>query len=162
VKILSLSLVGILLVVTITATGSADSNNINNNITHRLLQIAKVQLTDNNNSNNYADISIVSRRILRDVNLFHIVGEVQNTGRESAEFVQIVASFYNSSGTFFGTRYAFTTPITMSPGMKAPFDIDLLIDDKIAKESKSYQLTVSWIDQNGKEIVKPYKGGVLT
>jgi len=162
VKILSLSLVGILLVITITATGSAN-NNINNNITHRLLQIAEAQLSDNNNSNNnYADISIVSRRILRDINLFHIVGEVQNTGRESAEFVQIVASFYNSSGAFFGNSYAFTTPITMSPGMKTPFDIQLLIDDKIANESKSYQLTVSWIDQNGKEIVKHYKGGVLT
>ena len=159
---MSLSLVGILLVISITATGSAN-NNINDNITHRLLQIAEAQLTDNNNSNNkYADISIVSRRILRDVNLFHIVGEVQNTGRESAEFVQIVASFYNSSGLFFGTSYAFTTPITMSPGMKTQFDIQLHIDDKIAKESKSYQLTVSWIDQNGKEIVKHYKGGVLT
>ena len=81
-KILSLSLVGILLVVatTITATGSADNNN---SITNRLFKIAEAQVTDNNNNNNAADVSIVSQRAYSDASLFHITGEAQNTGRES-------------------------------------------------------------------------------
>ena len=90
VKILSLTLFGILLVFT-TATGSAY-----NSITNQLFQIAEAQLT-NNNTNNNADVSLVSQRAYSDEYSFHIVGEVQNTGTVSAEFVEIVASFYNKN-----------------------------------------------------------------
>ena len=130
-KILALGLIGLLLVATTTAaTRSAD----NNSITNRLFQIAEAQLTDNS-SNNNANVSFVSQRAYSDASLFHITGEAQNTGRESAEFVQIVSSFYKDDGQFVGTSYTFTTPTTVSPGMKAPFDIQLLTDDKIVKES---------------------------
>ena len=132
----------------------------NNRITNRLLQIAEAQLTDNNSYNN-ADVSIVSQRAYGDEYTFHIVGEVQNTGTKSAEFVQIVASFYDGNGQFVGTSYTFTAPTTVSPGTKAPFDIQMLIDDRIVKESKSYQLTLSWTNQGGKEIVKQYKNADL-
>jgi hypothetical protein len=154
VKILALGLIGLLLVATTTtaATRSAD----NNSITNRLFQIAEAQLTDNS-SNNNANVSFVSQRAYNDADLFHIVGEVQNTGTEAAEFVQIVASFYNENGQFVGTSFTYTTPNTVSPGTKAPFDIQLLTDDKIAKESKEYQLTLSWMNQDGKEMVKQYK-----
>jgi uncharacterized membrane protein YgcG len=160
VKILSLSLVGILLVAD-TTTSAAGSAANNNNIINRLFQIAEAQLNDNNNNNNAADVSIVSQRAYSDANLFHIVGEVQNTGKEASEYVQIVASFYDGNGQFVGTSYTFTTPTTVSPAMKAPFDIQLLTDDRIVKESKNYQLTLSWIDQNGKEIVKQYESAQL-
>jgi len=150
---------GILLVVAATTAATGSVNN--NVITNRLLQIAEAQLTDNNGSNNNADVSIVSQRAYSDEYTFHIVGEVQNTGSESAEFVQIVASFYEGNGQFVGTSYTFTAPTTVSPGTKAPFDIQMLIDDKIAKESKSYQLTLSWTNEGGKEIVKQYKNADL-
>jgi len=84
-----------------------------------LFQIAEAQLTGNS-SNNNADVSLVSQRAYNDADLFHIVGEVQNTGTEATEFVQIVASFYNENGQFVGTSYTFTTPTTVSPGMRAP------------------------------------------
>jgi hypothetical protein len=118
VKILSLSFIGILLVAT-TATNSADVNSSSNRL---LSQIAEAQLTDNS-SNNNANVSLVSQRAYNDADLFHIVGEVQNTGAEAAEFVQIVASFYNQNGQFVGTSFTYTTPNTVSPGTKAPFDI---------------------------------------
>jgi len=120
VKILALGLIGLLLVVvvtTTTATRSAD-NSINT-ISNRLFQIAEAQLTDNS-SNNNANVSLVSQRAYNDADLFHIVGEVQNTGTEAAEFVQIVASFYNENGQFVGTSFTYTTPNTVSPGTKAP------------------------------------------
>jgi len=157
VKILALGLIGLLLVATTTtATPSAD----NNSITNRLFQIAEAQLTDNSINNN-ANVSLVSQRAYNDADLFHIVGEVQNTGTEAAEFVQIVASFYNENDQFVGTSFTYTTPNTVSPGTKAPFDIQLLTDDMIAKESKSYQLTLSWMNQDGKEMVKQYKSADL-
>jgi hypothetical protein len=37
----------------------------------------------------------------------------------------------------------------------------LLTDDKIAKEGKNYQLTLSWTTQDGKEMVKQYKSADL-
>jgi hypothetical protein len=161
INILSLSLVGILLVVnTAAAAGSANNNN-NSIITNQFFQIAEAQLTDNSINNNNANVSLASQRAYNDANLFHIVGEVQNTGTEAAEFVQIVASFYNENGQFVGTSFTYTTPNTVSPGTKAPFDIQLLTDDKIAKESKSYQLTLSWMNQDGKEMVKQYKSADL-
>ena len=158
-RILSLSVVGILLVVAATTAATGSVNN--NVITNRLLQIAEAQLTDNNGSNNNADVSIVSQRAYSDEYTFHIVGEVQNTGSKSAEFVQIVASFYEGNDQFVGTSYTFTAPTTVSPGTKAPFDIQMLIDDRIVKESKSYQLTLSWTNEGGKEIVKQYKNADL-
>ena len=147
-RILSLSVVGILLVVAATtaATGSVN-NNYNNRINNRLLQIAEAQLIENNNTD---DVSIVSQRAYGDEYTFHIVGEVQNTGSDSAEFVQIVASFYGGNGQFVGTSYTFTAPTTVSPGTKAPFDIQMLIDDRIVKESKSYQMTLIRTKQGGK------------
>jgi hypothetical protein len=156
VKILALGLIGLLLVATTTATRSAD----NNGITNTLFQIAEAQLTDNS-SNNNANVSLVSQRAYNDADLFHIVGEVQNTGTEAAEFVQIVASFYNENDQFVGTSFTYTTPNTVSSGTKAPFDIQLLTDDKIVKESKSYQLTLSWTTQDGKEMVKQYNSADL-
>src|ERR687890_1195845 len=95
VNIISLSFFGILLVFT-TATGSAYTN-----INNQLFQIAEAQLTYNNNNTN-ADVSLVSQRAYSDAYSFHIVGEVQNTGTVSAEYVQIVASFYNENGQFVG------------------------------------------------------------
>src|SRR5919107_4025822 len=154
VKIISLSLFGILLIFT-TATGSAYTN-----INNQLFQIAEAQLTDNNNNTN-ADVSLVSQRSYSDAYSFHIVGEVQNSGTVSAEFVEIVASFYDGNGQFVATSYTFTTPTTVSPGKNAPYDIQLLTDDKIVKESKNYQLTLSWMHQDGKELVKQYKSADL-
>lgn len=74
-KILALGLIGLLLVATTTAaTRSAD----NNSIINRLFQIAEAQLTDNSINNN-ANVSLASQRAYNDADLFHIVGEVQNT-----------------------------------------------------------------------------------
>lgn len=159
-KILALGLIGLLLVVVATTTATRSADNSINTISNRLFQIAEAQLTDNS-SNNNANVSLASQRAYNDADLFHIVGEVQNTGTEAAEFVQIVASFYNENGQFVGTSFTYTTPDTVSPGTKAPFDIQLLTDDMIVKESKSYQLTLSWMNQDGNEMVKQYKSADL-
>jgi hypothetical protein len=154
-------LVGILLVVNTAAAAAAGSANNNNSIiTNQFFQIAEAQLADNN-SNNAADVSLVNQKAYSDASLFHIAGEVQNTGTEPVEYVQIIASFYNGNGQFVGTDFTYAAPTTLSPGMKAPFDMQLLIDEKIVKESKKYQLTLTWLNQDGKEMVRQYQNADL-
>jgi hypothetical protein len=161
INILSLSLVGILLVVNTAAAAAGSANNNNSIITNQFFQIAEAQLADNNSNNAAADVSLVNQKAYSDASLFHIAGEVQNTGTEPVEYVQIIASFYNGNGQFVGTDFTYAAPTTLSPGMKAPFDMQLLIDEKIVKESKKYQLTLTWLNQDGKEMVRQYQNADL-
>jgi hypothetical protein len=68
-------------------------------------------------------------RILSDNNYFsstgtlHIVGEIINESFEPVRFVKIIATFYDSNNSVIGTDFTYTTPSTLQPGQKAPFDI---------------------------------------
>ena len=68
-------------------------------------------------------------RILSDNNYFsstgslHIVGEVINESFEPVRFVKIIATFYDSNNSVIGTDFTYTSPSTLLPGQKAPFDI---------------------------------------
>ena len=53
----------------------------------------------------------------------HIVGEVINESYESMEFVQVTATFYDASNGVVGTSFDYTSPSTLQPGQRAPFDI---------------------------------------
>jgi hypothetical protein len=55
-----------------------------------LFQIAEAQLADNNRNNAAANVSLVSQRAYSYASLFHIAGEVQNTGTEPVKYVQII------------------------------------------------------------------------
>jgi hypothetical protein len=54
---------------------------------------------------------------------YRIVGEVQNNGTETAKFVEVSASLYDSNNKVIGTESNFTKPSTIEPGQKAPFEI---------------------------------------
>jgi hypothetical protein len=51
----------------------------------------------------------------------HIVGEVQNSGTENAEFVEIDFNFYNSSNTLLSTDFTFTELNVLAPGERSGF-----------------------------------------
>jgi hypothetical protein len=53
----------------------------------------------------------------------HIVGEVINESYESMEFVQLTATFYDASNGVVETSFDYTSPSTLQPGQRAPFDI---------------------------------------
>jgi hypothetical protein len=55
--------------------------------------------------------------------MFSIVGEVENNGTQTASFVQLYATLYDSSNQVIGTGFAYAKPSTIEPGMKAPFEI---------------------------------------
>src|SRR5918995_5466656 len=63
-----------------------------------------------------------------------IIGEILNNGTETADFVEIVASFYDANGQIVGTESGFTDPYTLNTGNKAPFTVLLFGDDLILEE----------------------------
>ena len=68
-------------------------------------------------------------RILSDNNYvastgsLHIVGEVINESYQPVRFVKITATFYDANNGVIGTDFTYTSPSTLQPGQKAPFDM---------------------------------------
>jgi hypothetical protein len=59
---------------------------------------------------------------------YHIVGEVQNNGQQTAKFVEVSATLYDSNNKVIGTEFIFTKPRDIDPGQKAPFEITVDTD----------------------------------
>ncbi len=59
---------------------------------------------------------------------YHIVGEVQNNGTQTAKFVQVSATLYDSNNKVIGTDFSFTNPSDIDPGQKASFEFDKVMD----------------------------------
>jgi hypothetical protein len=70
------------------------------------------------------DLQIVSTSsFISEVGHTHIVGEVINQGRRTANAVKVIATLYGSDGKVVGTDFTFTQPSSIDPGNKAPFEI---------------------------------------
>ncbi|CAN5240522.1 hypothetical protein BH18THE2_BH18THE2_41480 [soil metagenome] len=65
--------------------------------------------------NNYVD----------SIGTLHIVGEVINESYQPARYVRITATFYDANNSVIGTDYTFTSPSTLQPGQRAPFDLTI-------------------------------------
>ena len=76
----------------------------------------------------------------------HIVGELANRGQEQAKFVKITASLYNPNNQLVATDYTYTDPLTIIPGMSAPFDLMILRDVFQQNLITSVKLHVAWDD----------------
>jgi hypothetical protein len=82
-------------------------------------------------------------RILSDNNYFsstgtfHIVGEIINESFEPVRFVKIIATFYDSNNSVIGTDFTYTSPSTLQPGQKAPFDM-IVIEGSMPLHLVSY------------------------
>lgn len=58
-------------------------------------------------------------------------GEIKNNGTETAEFVQITATFYNEHNVTLGSDFAYTNPTSIDPGQSAPYKMDIGFGDDI-------------------------------
>ena len=65
--------------------------------------------------NNYVD----------SIGTLHIVGEVINESYQPARYVRITATFYDANNSVIGTDFTFTSPSTLQPGQRAPFDLTI-------------------------------------
>jgi hypothetical protein len=54
--------------------------------------------------------------------IYTIIGEVQNYGTSTIEFVKVVVTFYDASNTVIGTDFTYTEIDELSPNQKSPFE----------------------------------------
>ena len=88
------------------------------------------------------DAEILSKSTHRSsTGRFHIVGEVENTGIDTLEFVKVIATIYDTGGTVIGTDSTYTQPYTLKCGQVAPFDI--LCTGDVPQAGK-YKVVVDW------------------
>ena len=72
----------------------------------------------------FSGISIKSHSgFFDDRGYYKIVGEVENTSNIPAEFVKIIAAYYNSSGDVIGTAFTYTDIDIVEVGGRAPFEL---------------------------------------
>lgn len=71
----------------------------------------------------YRDVTILSHSSYISHDYYYIVGEVQNVGDKTIEFVKIVATFYNGQGIVVGKSFTYTEIDEIAPGQKSPFEL---------------------------------------
>lgn len=73
---------------------------------------------------------------------YHLAGEIFNPSDYNLRSVQVVAIFYDETGTAFWTDFTFIPFYILSPGQTAPFDIWTITADNI--QPASYRLGSSY------------------
>jgi hypothetical protein len=101
-----------------------------------------VYAQQNNTSTETQSLEILSHKIKEGQFSDKLIGQLQNNLNDKVQFVEVIATFYDQAGDIVGTNNGFTNPTDLSPGMKAPFDLNL--DEGLTDELASYDLTVSW------------------
>lgn len=79
-----------------------------------------------------------------DMGYYKIVGEVENTSNMPAEFVEIIATYYDSSGDVIGTDFTYTAIDVVEAGDTAPFELSSYPREI---EPASYKLQVQGIER---------------
>ena len=87
-------------------------------------------------------LALISQRYNQEQFSDRIVGEISNSGSEPADYVEVVASFYDTNGQIVGTASGYTDPDTIQPGDK-PFTV-LVTGDAIEQDAVTYDLTIQW------------------
>jgi hypothetical protein len=95
-------------------------------------QIAKIDTFKLTASANIAEAKPASLKLnvgdhfIDSIGYYHLVGEVTNQGSTTANFVQVAAAFYDSSGKIVAAHSTFTQDTNISAGQTAPFDMIIL------------------------------------
>ena len=70
-----------------------------------------------------SDIVISSdNSFVNEIGNLHVVGEVENNSPNTAQFVKIIGTFYDSGQNVVATGSTFTDPTDLASGEKAPFE----------------------------------------
>ncbi|MFZ7138362.1 MAG: FxLYD domain-containing protein [archaeon] len=73
----------------------------------------------------------------------YVVGEVQNTGDQPVEWVEITATFYDSNDSVMATEVGYSGVDVILPERKSPFHI-ILLDETMVANVDHYSLSVSY------------------
>jgi len=74
------------------------------------------------------------------IDIFEVVGEVENMGAENVERVKILATFYNETGTVIGADFCYAEIDTLVSGQKSPFGVSNYPRKEITGNVRSYGL----------------------
>lgn len=74
---------------------------------------------------------------------YQIVGEVQNTGSQTVNFVQVTAKYYDTYNILIDSRFDLTLLYAIPAGRKAPFQLALL-DVQESAQVTDYSLTLTY------------------
>jgi DNA-binding beta-propeller fold protein YncE len=88
----------------------------------------------------------------------HIIGQIKNIGNQTLSSVKVLASFYEQSGKFVGTEFAFTEPEVIIPNNASNFDIKIAPNDPKIQGANVYIITIAWENPDGSSgysILKP-------
>jgi hypothetical protein len=73
-----------------------------------------------------------------------ITGEIKNRGTGSANYVELISTFYNINNQTVGNENTFTKPSTLQLGQAAPFKMYLSPKDMPLSQIKSAKYHLSW------------------
>jgi hypothetical protein len=93
------------------------------------------------NSPLYIAYTAMHKDVLNDI---VITGEIKNRGTSTANFVELIATFYNVNNQTVGNENTFTKPSTLQPGQAAPFTMYLSPKDMPLNQIKSVKYHISW------------------
>jgi hypothetical protein len=93
------------------------------------------------NSPLYITYTSMHRDVLNDI---VITGEIKNRGTNTANFVQLIATFYNINNETVGNENTSTKPSTLQPGQAAPFTMYLGPKDMPLSQIKSVKYHLNW------------------
>lgn len=86
----------------------------------------RIEVSDATFSNREPNRSLKIRGVSSGVNavngFYDVKGEVLNNGTSIARFVEVVVTFYDSSGSVVALGSTFTDPSDLDPSMAAPFN----------------------------------------
>jgi hypothetical protein len=71
----------------------------------------------------YTGLSINSHRSNADGSYYKVVGEVENNGDRTVDYVKLVATFYDDNDEVIGTSFTYTDLDTIAPGGTSPFEL---------------------------------------
>jgi hypothetical protein len=70
-----------------------------------------------------AGLEVVQSQAYEDeVGLYHVTGEVENTGQRATDRVQVIVTLYDKWGKIINAGFVFSAPRRVRPGEKAAFD----------------------------------------
>jgi hypothetical protein len=87
----------------------------------------------------YITTTSMHKDVLNDI---VITGEIKNRGTNTANFVELIATFYNINNQTVGNENTFTKPPTLQPGQAAPFTMGP--KDMPLSQIKSAKYHLSW------------------
>jgi hypothetical protein len=72
----------------------------------------------------YRNFQVTSQAASSDsAGIYHVTGEVNNTGTSVAHAVEVIATYYNASGGVVQVGSSLTNPVDLSPGQSGYFDV---------------------------------------